>query len=146
MGETQFKKGIQSYYAKFYTSTATTDDFRNAMEKASGLDLKIFFKQWLYQPLIPKIQANWAYDAKTKKLKVNLEQIQKGDFIFNIPVEVAYYKQGSKTPTLLKIQMDKKQNSQTFMLKEAPERFEVDPRNRLLCEPTIISRDFKPSI
>ena len=146
MGETRFKKGIQSYYAKFYTSSATTDDFRIEMEKASGMDLKIFFKQWLFQPVIPKIQANWTYDAKTNNLKVNLEQIQKGDFIFNIPVEVAYYKQGSKTPILLKMQMDKKQKTQTFMLKEAPERFEVDPRNVLLCEPSIVSRDAVPRV
>jgi aminopeptidase N len=144
IGEANFKKGIQSYYAKFYTSSATTDDFRIEMEKASGMDLKIFFQQWLFQPIIPKIQANWTYDVKNKKLKVNLEQIQKGDFIFNIPVEVAYYRQGSKTPTLLKMQMDKKQKTQTFMLKEAPERFEVDPRNVLLSEPSIVSRDAIP--
>jgi hypothetical protein len=73
-----------------------------------------------------------------------LEQVQKGDFVFNIPVEVAYYKKGSQTPTLLKMQMDKKQKTQTFMLKEAPERFEVDPRNVLLCEPSIVSRDAIP--
>ena len=45
MGEQNFKKGIQSYYKKFYNANATTDDFRLEMEKASGLDLKIFFKQ-----------------------------------------------------------------------------------------------------
>jgi len=146
MGETRFKKGIQSYYAKFYTSSATTDDFRIEMEKASGLDLKIFFKQWLFQPVIPKIQANWTYDAKTNNLKVNLEQVQKGDFVFNMPVEVAYYKKGSQSPTLLKMQLDKKQKTQTFMLKEAPERFEVDPRNVLLCEPSIVSRDAIPRV
>jgi aminopeptidase N len=104
----------------------------------------MFFKQWLFQPVIPKIQAIWTYDAKSNNLKVNLEQIQKGDFVFNMPVEVAYYKKGSQTPILLKMQMDKKQKTQTFMLKEAPERFEVDPRNVLLSEPSIVSRDAIP--
>ena len=141
MGETNFKKGIQSYYAKFYTSSATTDDFRITMEKASGMDLKIFFKQWLFQPVIPKIKANWTYDAKTKKLKITLEQIQKGDIIFDMPVEVAYFKKGSNAPTLLKMRLNKKQNTQMFLLKEAPEKLEVDPRNVMLCEPTTISTD-----
>ena len=141
MGESHFKKGIQSYYAKFYTFSATTDDFRIMMEKASGMDLKIFFKQWLYQPIIPKIHANWTYDAKAKKLKISVEQIQKGDVVFDMPIEIAYYKKGSNAPSLLKMRSDKKQNSQIFLLKEAPEKIEVDPRNVLLCEPSTISKD-----
>jgi aminopeptidase N len=146
MGEVNFKRGIQSYYAKFYTSSATTNDFRMAMEKASGMDLKIFFQQWLFQPIIPKIHVNWTYDAKTKKLKITLDQVQKGDVIFDMPIEIAYYKKGSNVPTLLKINLDKKQKSQTFKLKEAPEKVEVDPRNMLLCEPTIVSRDAIPRV
>ena len=146
IGEVNFKKGIQSYYAKFYTSSATTEDFRIEMEKASGMDLKIFFKQWLFQPVIPKIQANWTYDAKAKKLIISLDQIQKGDVIFDMPIEIAYYKKGSDAPTLLKMQLNKKQHSQTFKLKEAPERLEVDPRNVLLCEPTTMSRDAIPRV
>ena len=138
IGEANFKKGIQSYYAKFYTSSATTEDFRIEMEKASGMDLKIFFKQWLFQPVIPKIQANWTFDAKAKKLIITLDQIQKGDVIFDMPIEIAYYKKGSDAPTLLKMRLNKKQHSQTFKLKEAPEKVEVDPRNVLLCEPTTI--------
>jgi len=146
MGEVNFKKGIQSYYAKFYTSSATTEDFRIEMEKVSGMDLKIFFQQWLFQPIIPKIQANWTYDAKAKKLKITLDQVQKGDVIFDMPLEIAYYKKGSDAPTLLKMRTNKKQNSQTFKLKEAPEKVEVDPRNVLLCEPTIVSRDAIPRV
>ena len=144
MGEVNFKKGIQSYYAKFYVSSATTEDFRIEMEKASGMDLKIFFQQWLFQPVIPKLNANWNYDAKAKKLKITLDQVQKGDVIFDMPVEIVYYKKGSNAPTLLKMRLNKKQNSQTFKLKEAPEKLEVDPRNVLLCEPTTISRDAMP--
>ncbi len=146
MGEVNFKKGTQSYYAKFYTSSATTEDFRIEMEKASGIDLKIFFQQWLFQPVIPKIQANWAYDAKAKNLKITLDQIQKGDVLFDMPIEIAYYKKGSNAPTLLKMRLNKKQNSQTFKLKEAPEKLDLDPRNVLLCEPSIISRDAIPRV
>ena len=144
IGEVNFKKGIQSYYAKFYVSSATTEDFRIEMEKASGMDLKIFFNQWLFQPVIPKLNANWTYDAKTKKLKITLDQVQKGDVIFDMPIEITYYKKGINAPTLLKMRLNKKRNSQTIKLKEAPEKVEVDPRNVLLCEPTTISRDAIP--
>jgi aminopeptidase N len=108
------------------------------MEKASGMDLKIFFQQWLFQPVIPKLNANWTYDTKAKRLRIILDQVQKGDVIFDMPIEIAYYKKGSNAPTLLKIRLNKKQNSQTIKLKEAPEKLEVDPRNILLSETIII--------
>jgi aminopeptidase N len=134
IGETNFKKGIQSYYKKFYNANATTNDFRKAMEKASGKDLKLFFNQWLYQPINPSINGTWEYDPKSKKLTIQLSQTQKGDFVFNIPVEIGYYNAGSKTPTILKINMDKKQHTQSFNLGSALEKVEFDPRNVLLSE------------
>ena len=134
MGEAAFKKGIQDYYAKFYTASATTDDFRMAMEKVSGMDLKVFFKQWLTQPIIPNIQVAWEYDVEHKRINIVLDQTQKGDVVFDLPVEIALYKKGVATPTILKIHLDKKQKSQSFKWKDAPEKVELDPNNVLLCE------------
>jgi aminopeptidase N len=134
VGEINFKKGIQAYYTRFFNSNATSDDFRIAMEKASGKDLKLFFKQWLYQPINPSINGTWEYDAKNKKLTIQLSQTQKGDFDFNLPVEIGYYKAGSKTPTILKINIGKKQHAQSFNIGAAPDKVEFDPRNVLLSE------------
>jgi aminopeptidase N len=140
LGEQNFKKGIQSYYKKFYNANATTDDFRLEMEKASGLDLKVFFKQWLYQPVNPKIDATWSYDAKSKKVNINLTQTQLTDFNFDLPIEIGYYIKESKTPLLLKMNLNKKELSQSFNVKGIPENVEVDPRNVLLSSNTIIKK------
>jgi aminopeptidase N len=140
MGEQNFQKGIQSYYKKFYNANATSDDFRVEMEKASGLDLKIFFKQWLYQPVNPKIDATWSYDAKSKKVNINLTQTQLTDFNFDLPIEIGYYTKDSKTPLLLKMNLKKKQLSQSFNVKGIPENIEVDPRNVLLSSNTITKK------
>ena len=140
MGETNFHKGIQSYYAQFYNANATTDDFRLAMEKASGLDLKLFFKQWLYQPTNPKINAQWEYDAANKKITIQLEQTQVGDMLFNVPIEIGYYKKGSTQPKLLKMNFSKKQQTQSFIVNEAPEKMEFDPRNVLLSNTTFTKK------
>jgi aminopeptidase N len=140
MGEQNFQKGIQSYYKKFYNANATSDDFRVEMEKASGLDLKIFFKQWLYQPVNPKIDATWSYDAKSKKVNINLTQTQLTDFNFDLPIEIGYYTKDSKTPLLLKMNLNKKQLSQSFNVKGIPENIEVDPRNVLLSSNTITKK------
>mgnify|MGYP000680799623 FL=1 len=140
IGEQNFQKGIKSYYKKFYNANATTDDFRVEMEKAAGLDLKIFFKQWLYQPVNPKIDAIWTYDATSHKININLTQSQLTNFNFDIPIEIGYYTKDSKTPLLLKMNLNKKQLSQSFNVKGIPENIEVDPRNVLLSSNTITKK------
>ena len=134
VGDANFKKGIQSYYAKFYNANATTDDFRAAMEKASGKDLKIFFRQWLYQPVNPVINGSWEYNAVTKKITLQVEQAQMGDMLFNLPLEIGYYKTGSTTPTIIKMHLTKKQQVQSFTVAGRPDKLEIDPRNILLSK------------
>lgn len=133
IGERNFKKGIQSYYAAFYNLNATTDDFRKSMEKASGKDLKLFFKQWLYQPVNPSIHGTWDYNATQKKITIQLTQMQTSDLVFNTPVEIGYYQNGSAIPVILKMNLASKQQTQTFKVAHAPEKMEFDPRNVLLC-------------
>jgi len=132
LGEKSFQKGIRTYYAKYFNSNTTTDEFRLEMEKASGKDLKLFFKQWLYQPINPTINAVWKYDAAAKKLNLQLTQSQSVDFLFNVPVEVAYYKTGSTKPTILKMNLSRQQEVFSFPVPSAPEKVELDPRNVLL--------------
>lgn len=141
IGETSFKKGIQSYYTLFFNANATTDDFRIAMEKASGKDLKLFFKQWLYQPINPSINGTWDYDVKSKKLTIQLSQTQKSDYVFNLPVEIGYYTKGSTKPTILKMNFTKKQQTQSFIISgEAPDKVDFDSRNVLLSENIFVKK------
>jgi aminopeptidase N len=132
IGEPNFKIGIQSYYAKFFNQNATTDDLRAEMEKASGKDLKSFFKQWLYQPINPVINGTWNFDEKSKKLTVQLSQTQ--DFAYNLPVEIAYYTKGNTKPNILKMNLTQKQQSYSFKIGSTPEKVDFDPRNTLLSE------------
>jgi len=141
VGEAHFKKGIQSYYAAFYNKNATTDDFRLAMEKASGKDLKLFFKQWLYQPILPHLNGTWDYDANTKKITIQLEQTQAGDIVFNVPVEIGYYTKGNTTPAILKMNLTSQHQTQTFKVNLAPEKLEFDPRNILLAKINFAKKD-----
>ena len=134
ISENKFKIGIQSYYAKYFNANATTDDFRKEMEKASGIDLKQFFKQWLYQPTHPIINGSWDFEATSKKLTIQLAQTQKGDILFNLPIEIAYYKKGNAIPTILKMNLSEKQKTQTFSITGELEKVEFDTRNVLLSE------------
>ena len=130
IGEKNFKKGIQNYYAKYFNANTTTSEFRAEMEKVSGKDLTLFFKQWLYQPINPTINASWKYDANTKKLNVQLQQAQK--YLYNVPVEIGFYKKGASTPTILTMNLKEKDQLFSFPLATAPEKLELDPRALLL--------------
>jgi len=140
IGEANFKKGIQSYYKKYFNANATTDNFRTEMEKASSKDLKSFFKQWLYQPINPSINGTWDFDAKSKKLTIQLSQTQSNDVIFNLPIEIGYYSKGSTQPTILKINLTQKQQTHSFAIKNVPDKVEFDPRNVLLSEHVFVRK------
>jgi len=132
MGETNFKKGIQSYYKKYFNANASTTDFRLEMEQASGEDLQPFFSQWLYQEGMPKIKGQWAWDARKKELKINLEQIQANAFSF--PLEIGIFNAGKQSPEIKKTTMNAKQSTLTFPLENKPAAVTLDPRTTLLAE------------
>ena len=47
-----------------------TDDFRKAMEAASGKDLKWFFDQWVYKAGHPELKVRWRYEDADKTVRV----------------------------------------------------------------------------
>ena len=58
--------------------------------------------------------------------------------IINSKGLIAIYKKGSSAPTFLKIHLDKKHKTQTFKLNDAAEKLEIDPKNVLLCESSMM--------
>ncbi|WP_439506172.1 M1 family aminopeptidase [Sediminibacterium sp.] len=139
IGDANFQKGIQSYYTKYFNANATTDQFREEMENASGKNLKQFFKQWLYQPINPSINANSRFDPKQKKLVLQLNQTQAGDIVFELPIEIACYIKGNKEPQIKKVQFNKKEQVFTFPLAAAPEKIVIDPNNILLSNNVLLN-------
>ena len=56
-----------------------TDDFRKAMEAASGKDLKWFFDQWVYKAGHPELKVRWHYEDSDKTVRVQVQQTQNVD-------------------------------------------------------------------
>ena len=53
LGDEKFFGGVRQFYATWKFRKAGTDDFRVAMEKASGTDLTAFFDGWIYGSSVP---------------------------------------------------------------------------------------------
>ncbi len=131
VGDTNFKKGVQVYYRKYFNANATTTDFRHEMEQASGLDLRSFFTQWLYEEGCPKIKGQWSWDNKKKELNVVLEQTQEDLFSFPLEIGIANDEQRVE---IKKVTMNTKQSTFTIPFETKPSSVIIDPRTVLLAE------------
>jgi len=85
LGDDLFWKGISSYYAQYKDKNANTDDLCAVMEQASGVDLKQFFKQWLYTAGHPALTIEKSYDKASKTLTLSITQKQ--DTVYEFPLE-----------------------------------------------------------
>ena len=77
LGDENWWKGIRNYAARNKYQVVETDDFRKAMEEASGKDLKWFFDQWLSKAGHPELKVRWHYEDADKTVRVKVEQTQK---------------------------------------------------------------------
>ena len=115
-------------------SNATTSDFIHEMEKASGKNLGVFFRQWLNRPENLVLKGTWKYDDQKKQVVIALDQNHAGEYLFDVPVEIGIYKAGGNNPEIMKFRLDKKQNIYKIRLKRAPEKVVIDPATLLLAQ------------
>jgi hypothetical protein len=55
MGETAFRRGLIDFQETYRFGKAGTPDFRESLEKASGLDLEPYFESWIYDTTLPTL-------------------------------------------------------------------------------------------
>ena len=88
VGTEKFWAGIREYYRRYRDTNASTEDLRQVMEEAGGVDLDWFFRQWLRRAGSPAVEGGWKYNPETKKVEIELAQTQAGD-AFRLPLDVA---------------------------------------------------------
>ncbi len=134
IGDEAWWFGIQDYYRSHFNANATTDDFRKSMEKASGMDLKDYFHQWLYQGGHVILAGGWQYDAALKEVVVDLAQVQTDGYPFEFDVEFGFWEEGADVPTIRSMRMDAVAKNIRFPFDQRPFRVTLDPRTVLLAE------------
>jgi len=73
LGEETFRKGVHNYLVKYQYKNAKLDDFIGSLGEAAGRDLSQWTKDWLYQPGVNTITANYSC-AGGKISNFNLQQ------------------------------------------------------------------------
>lgn len=133
IGYDEFRNGIQSYYKEYLNGNATTFDFKRHMEMASGMQLDIFFNQWLYQGGNVVLEGDWKYDEKERNVNINLAQVQNDGFEFQFPVELGLYFGGQTEPIFTTVEMNKMKDNFKIKTDQKPVHIEIDPYTKLLA-------------
>ncbi len=138
VGDDAFWRGIQAYYRHHRDRNATTDDFRRAMEEASGRDLSQFFRQWLYRGGKLEYQGGWSYGDGV--LHVELNQVQNDTSFLQMPVQIGIYFDGEPRPQIELLQVNDRQNTFTMAPDREPADVVLDPNTWVLMEAEFVKQ------
>ncbi|HBK09412.1 MAG TPA: aminopeptidase N [Acetobacteraceae bacterium] len=76
IGRAAFRRGMDLYFQRHDNHAVTINDFVQAMQDASGVDLTDF-KLWYHQAGTPEVSVEDAYDPATKRYSLTLRQTTK---------------------------------------------------------------------
>jgi aminopeptidase N len=97
LGAENFRKGMDLYFERHDGQAVTTDDFRAAMQDASGVDLSRF-QRWYEQAGTPRVDIRREYDAEARVLSLVVNQrvgTTRGELnrSFHMPMRLALFDQ-----------------------------------------------------
>ena len=97
LGPEKFRQGMDLYFERHDGQAVTTDDFRLAMQDASGTNLERF-QRWYQQSGTPRVDIKRNYSADSKTLTLDISQ-QPGttrgelNLAFHMPLRIALFDQ-----------------------------------------------------
>ena len=120
IGREAFRRGMDLYFARHDNQAVTIDDFAQAMQDASGVDLSRF-KRWYHQAGTPEVTVSDDYDAAARRYTLTLQQ--------RTPPTPG---QPDKQPLVLPVAMGLLDNTgqevaaRTLLLADAEQKFQFD--------------------
>ncbi|WP_338464474.1 aminopeptidase N [Franconibacter daqui] len=134
LGEENFQKGMQLYFERHDGSAATCDDFVQAMEDASNVDLS-HFRRWYSQSGTPVVTAQDDYDPQAEQYTLKLTQHtpptpdQQEKLPLHIPFDIELYDHEGK---VIALQREGHPVSNVLNLTQAEQTFVFD---NVPCQP-----------
>ncbi|WP_305460902.1 aminopeptidase N [Photobacterium leiognathi] len=152
LGEANFQAGMKLYFERHDGTAATCDDFVQAMEDASGIDLSRF-RRWYSQAGTPVVTVETAYDADNKSYSVTVKQQtpptagQEEKLPLHIPFDIELYDSKGEVIALesngkpVHNVLDVKEEEQTFVFENVAEQ-PVISMLREFSAPVILEYDY----
>ncbi|MCK8564784.1 aminopeptidase N [Yersinia ruckeri] len=135
LGEKQFQAGMQLYFERHDGSAATCDDFVQAMEDASNVDLSLF-RRWYSQSGTPLLTVRDDYDAEKQQYHLHISQKtlptadQPEKLPLHIPFDIELY---DTAGNVIALQKNGTPVHPVLNITEAEQTFTFD---QVTCQPT----------
>jgi len=90
IGADNFRRGKTLYFSRYHYGNATTGQFFECFEEASGLSLEQFKKEWLYTAGYPRVTASTQYEALSGRYRITFHQeVKQGQAPFHLPIALS---------------------------------------------------------
>lgn len=139
LGDESFWKAFNHYVTKHAFQNVETNDFKIAIEEATGKNLHWFFKQWVYGAGYPEFIVATQWDSVNRTLGMTVVQEQRlrehaapdsPDGVFITPVDIEIWSEGKKRTE--RIVLSKRKEEFHFLQRTRPQCVVFDKGNWIL--------------
>ncbi len=125
LGDQVFFSGLRQFFEEHKYGAASTWDFKQAMEKASGRNLDDFFTPWFDSHRLPEVRVAYRHEKREAGEILHVRVEQSGDaFVF--PLEIEWREQEGNTHQAKLIVEDRSQDFELAVSGE-PKKVWVNP-------------------
>lgn len=132
VGEEAFEKILREYYARWKFKHVNEERFRRVCEDVSGMDLALFFEQWLHTRKICDYKLEGVKKSRYEnkegyRIDVHIERL--GEIVMPLILEVTL-EDGSKETFPIDGRLRK--IKETFDLPRKPKHYALNPQNEIM--------------
>jgi len=130
VGDEGFFAGLARYRELYEYSSATTEQFRDAYEEVTGIELDAFFEQWIYGDYFPQYAFGWSEGPGAGEITVTIDQTQTNTGLFTMPITLRV----TTDQGVEDLRVDNSLASETYVLpvSGAVQSVELDPDKWIL--------------
>ncbi|MFQ6112979.1 MAG: M1 family aminopeptidase [bacterium] len=135
LGDDDFFRALGYYLHKHEYASVESNDFKIAIEEATGLNLDWFFEDWVYGAGHPIFKVSYSYLKSQKLLDLAVQQVQpfvEGQDLFILPVELTIAT--SRGISKHTVWVENEEDHFLIESEEAPRMVSFDSRGTLVAE------------
>ncbi|MFZ1786036.1 MAG: M1 family metallopeptidase [Ferruginibacter sp.] len=134
VGDEAYFKSLNNYLTTNKFKAGEAGQMRLAFEEVTGKDMNWFWNQWFYGSGHPIVKIDYNYDDAKGKAMVIIEQTQKTDKIFRLPIAIDVYNGAAKKR--FNVWVENKVDTFYFDYSKRPDLINVDADKVMLWAKT----------
>jgi len=124
VGDDAYFKALNNYLTTNKFKAGEAGQMRLAFEEVTGKDMNWFWNQWFYGSGNPVVKIDYKYDDANGKAMVIIEQTQKTDKVFRLPIAIDVYTAAAKKR--YNVWVENKVDTFMFDYSQKPDLINVD--------------------